>query len=87
MPFTFIDEVFASSPAERAGLSNGDFVIRLGNAAHIKQVPAQVAEDVPVVVTVFRVQRAARDVIDITVTPARWPGNGLIGAHLVPHPE
>jgi hypothetical protein len=86
-PFAFIDEVFANSPAEKAGLSNGDFVIRFGQATHIKHVPEQVIEDVPVVVNVFRIDRSRRNVIDITITPARWAGNGLVGAHLVPYPD
>jgi hypothetical protein len=86
-PFAFIDEVFANSPAEKAGLSNVDFVIRFGQATQIKHVPSQVPEDVPVVVTVFRVERSGRNVMDVTINPARWPGNGLIGAHLVPYPE
>jgi 26S proteasome non-ATPase regulatory subunit 9 len=85
LPFAFVDEVLANSPAEKAGLLNGDFVIRFGQATHIKHVPEQVAEDVSVVVNVFRVDCSRRNMIDIAITPAQWAGNGLVGAHLVPY--
>jgi hypothetical protein len=47
-----------SSPTEKAGLSNGDFVLRFLQAVQIKHIPEQVAEDVPVIMTVFQIDCA-----------------------------
>jgi 26S proteasome non-ATPase regulatory subunit 9 len=86
-PFAILDEVFADSPAESAGLQNGDFLLRFGGATRAASVPAQVREGEPVVLTVLRVEQGRWGALDITVVPAKWDGAGLIGAHLQPYPE
>jgi hypothetical protein len=78
-PFAIINEVFGVSRAEKADLQNGDFLLTFGNASRSAAVPSQVQEGYPV-------NPSGRNILDITVVPARWEGAGLIGAHLQPYP-
>jgi C-terminal processing protease CtpA/Prc len=86
-PFAIVDEVFANSPAEAAGVQNGDFLLRFGSATQSRLVPTQIMEGNPVVLNLLRVEHSGWNVIDITVIPAKWSGSGLIGAHLQPYLE
>lgn len=90
--FALIDQVSEHSPASRAGLCVGDRVVGMG---------ALVADDIatqgmaalagvvrnhegrPLVVTV---QDAGGQVRSLSLTPARWDGQGLLGCHLTPIP-
>jgi predicted metalloprotease with PDZ domain len=86
-PFAMIDEVFANSPAEKAGLQNGDFLIRFGEATTSRSVPSQIVEGQLVILKVFRIDRNSRTAIDVTITPDKWDGTGLVGAHLQPYQQ
>lgn len=83
-PFAVIDEVFADSPAEKGGLINGDFVIEFGKAKKYYEVTREIVEDTPVVIKVFRVTAHEKSIIEVTITPQKWKGKGLIGCHLQP---
>lgn len=83
-PFAVIDEVFADSPAEKCGFVNGDFVIEFGKAKKYYEIPNEIVEDTPIVVKLFRVNKNEKSVMEITITPTKWNGKGLIGCHLQP---
>lgn len=84
-PMAIVDEVHKNSPAERAGLVNGDFIISFGSAHFISDLPKVIVEDKETTITVLRVDRTGRNLIDIQITPAKWNGVGLVGAHLLPY--
>lgn len=86
-PFAIIDEVFADSPAEKCGLLNGDFIIQFGKAKSFYEVPKEIIEDTPVIVKVFRILSHEKSIVDVTITPTRWSGKGLIGCHIQPFAE
>lgn len=86
-PFTFIEEVYADSPAETAGLLNGDFIIQFGEAKNLVDLPQQIVEGQPVTVHILRVNNEGRSIIDLTIIPKTWGGHGLIGCHLIPFCE
>lgn len=83
-PFAIIDEVMAESPAEKSGFVNGDFLLQFGSTKSYREIPQQVTEGVPVVVTVFRVSENGKSKIELSITPEKWKGNGLIGCHIQP---
>ena len=83
-PFALVDEVHSNSPAEKAGLVNGDFLVKFGDAVRVTDVPNQIVDGQEVTVTVLRVDASGRNFIDLSITPGRWEGNGLVGAHLLP---
>jgi 26S proteasome non-ATPase regulatory subunit 9 len=86
-PFAIFDEVFQDSPAEKAGLSNGDFILKMGSATRMADVQSQVIEGEELTVAVLRVSQAGRTPLELKITPATWSGTGLIGAHILPYPE
>ena len=84
-PFARIGNVAASSPADRAGLLEGDLVLKFGsvnklNFTGIAAVGALVSssEDRPIQVAVFR-DNVRKDVI---LKPQRWKGQGLLGCFI-----
>jgi 26S proteasome non-ATPase regulatory subunit 9 len=86
-PFAIVDEVHQNSPAEKAGLCNADFMLKFGKATRISDVPNNIIEGTSVNVSVLRVDRTGRNILDFSITPGQWEGNGLVGAHLIPYPE
>ncbi|OHS94129.1 26S proteasome non-ATPase regulatory subunit [Tritrichomonas foetus] len=86
-PFAIIDEVFPDSPAEQCGIMNGDFVITFGNARSLPEVPKQIVEGNPLSIKVFRVKEDGKTQVKLTITPAKWNGQGLIGCHIQPFAE
>ena len=83
-PFAVVDEVHMDSPADAAKLLNADFLLQFGTATQVGDVPKQIVEGTPVPVTVLRIDRYGSNVLTLEITPAKWSGNGLVGAHLVP---
>lgn len=83
-PMAIVDEVSANSPAEKSGLINGDFLLSFGSATSLSQLSPQIVEGKPVTVKVFRVDSSGRNIIEVTIIPAMWEGQGLVGAHLMP---
>ena len=88
-PFAIIDEVTDGSPAHEAGLVVGDQVIsfagvdaRVGSGDPLPKVAAALAanENRPVSALVLR--RGAKT--EVSVTPKRWAGRGLLGCHMRP---
>jgi len=88
-PFAIIDEVTDGSPAHEAGLVVGDQVIffagvdaRTGSGDPLPRVAAALAanENRPVSALVLR--RGAKT--EVSVTPKRWAGRGLLGCHMRP---
>ncbi|KAH0790280.1 26S proteasome non-ATPase regulatory subunit 9 [Histomonas meleagridis] len=86
-PFSIIDEVHSNSPAEKGDLRNGDFILQFGDAKKMFDIPKQIVEGNPVVVKIYRVAPEGRNIIEITITPEKWSGQGLVGAHLLPFIE
>lgn len=88
--FAVIDQVFADSPAEKAGLLVDDKLKKFGNVDLVKfkevgecfkNLRTEVVEDVSVQIVV---ERNGAEVM-ITLTPQKWAGQGMLGCHLVPH--
>jgi len=90
-PFAAVRDVAAGSPAGRAGLRPGLMVTRFGDVGYasvraagggLGPVAGQVREGVAVQVVVLESLGAAPKTL--TLTPARWAGQGLLGCFLVP---
>mmetsp|Transcript_22367 Transcript_22367/g.62781 ORF Transcript_22367/g.62781 Transcript_22367/m.62781 type:complete len:216 (+) Transcript_22367:62-709(+) len=92
-PFALIDEVFAGSPAEAAGLVVGDHIYQFGDisrhatgdlnacfAAVQRLVPEKVGT--PIKLLVLRGQPQSK--VALQLVPQQWPGRGLIGCHMAP---
>lgn len=86
-PMAIVDEVCANSPAEKAGVLNGDFLLKFGEATSLSQLSPQIVEGRPVTIKVLRVDSSGRNIIEVTIIPAMWDGQGLVGAHLMPFSE
>ncbi len=89
-PFASIDQVAAGSPAETAGLQEGDKVRRLGTLQLssgvevqdiFKNLRTQVVSGQAVQVVV---ERQGGSEHTLTLTPQPWEGQGLLGCHLTP---
>ncbi|GLC44957.1 hypothetical protein PLESTM_001669100 [Pleodorina starrii] len=91
VPFALIDEVSGGSPAEAAGLQVGDLLCAFGDVSAavagqgggLLQRVASVlsaSEGRPVAARVLRQGTP----LELSLTPARWPGRGLLGCHLRP---
>mmetsp|Transcript_10439 Transcript_10439/g.29724 ORF Transcript_10439/g.29724 Transcript_10439/m.29724 type:complete len:218 (+) Transcript_10439:120-773(+) len=91
VPWAVIDEIAEGSPAQEAGLELGDLLCRFGDidrhdtgdvsackAAIAQLVPRSVGQ--PLDVMVLRGNPPMR--VELTLTPKRWRGNGLLGCHL-----
>ncbi|QNP99075.1 YALIA101S03e24322g1_1 [Yarrowia lipolytica] len=83
VPFAVVGVVSDGSPASSVGLKTNDKIVRLGNVEattpRIPQaLPLAVVEGNPVDVVVLREE----ETLTLTLLPAKWEGNGLIGAAL-----
>ncbi|KAG5357247.1 putative 26S proteasome regulatory subunit p27 [Yarrowia sp. C11] len=83
VPFATVGVVSEGSPAATAGLKTNDKIVRLGNVEattpRIPQaLPLAVVEGNPMDVVLLR----GDDSHTLTLLPAKWEGNGLIGAAL-----
>lgn len=86
-PFARVDAVTQGSPACGAGLRVGDEVIEFGsvnteNFQNLQNIASVVqhSEGKPLRVTVIRDSQKAQ----ISLTPQRWSGRGLLGCNIVP---
>ncbi|XP_026199268.1 26S proteasome non-ATPase regulatory subunit 9 [Anabas testudineus] len=86
-PFAQVDAVTQGSPASGAGLRVGDEVIEFGsvntgNFQNLQNIAAVVqhSEGKPLRVTVLRDGQK----IQMSLTPQRWSGRGLLGCNIVP---
>ncbi|KAG7695897.1 hypothetical protein KL933_002517 [Ogataea haglerorum] len=83
IPFASVTLVAQDSPAHTAGLRAGDLLLSFGrinatNHNNLKALVGAVAENVPVEVLVLRNNTPTQ----LTLVPARWAGQGLLGCKL-----
>ncbi|XP_047446756.1 26S proteasome non-ATPase regulatory subunit 9 [Mugil cephalus] len=86
-PFARVDAVTDGSPACAAGLRVGDEVIEFGsvnsqNFQNLQNIASVVqhSEGKPLRVVVIRVDQK----VQMSLTPQRWSGRGLLGCNIVP---
>uniref|UniRef100_A0A8C6Q026 26S proteasome non-ATPase regulatory subunit 9 n=1 Tax=Nothobranchius furzeri TaxID=105023 RepID=A0A8C6Q026_NOTFU len=86
-PFARVDSVTEGSPASGAGLRLGDEIIEFGsvnteNFQNLQNIAAVVqhSEGKPLRVSVIRSGQKAQ----MSLTPQRWSGRGLLGCNIVP---
>jgi len=82
-----IDEILMDSPSEIAGLKNGDELISFGGIDidtidPIQKIPPMVRDNVEKVINI--VIKRNGELINISLIPKLWKGNGLLGCHLTP---
>ena len=82
-----IDEILMGSPSEQSGLQNGDELISFGGididtVDPIIKIPPMVRENVDK--TIDLVVKRKEELINISLIPKLWRGNGLLGCHLAP---
>ncbi|KAG6001215.1 hypothetical protein E4U43_001384 [Claviceps pusilla] len=82
-PFAKVNTVAANSPADRAGLKQGDMIRSFG---YVNRTNHDNLSKRNVFVKVSRASDAAqRQELRLTLTPTRdWGGRGLLGCHIVP---
>ncbi|ESX02915.1 hypothetical protein HPODL_02229 [Ogataea parapolymorpha DL-1] len=83
IPFASVAFVAQDSPAHTAGLRPGDLLLSFGrinatNHNNLKALVGAVAENVPVEVVVLRNNTPTQ----LTLVPAKWAGQGLLGCKL-----
>ena len=84
-PFALISEVAQKSPAEEAGLLEGDFLIKFGHAKQLHEVKSNIIDLEQIKVTIFRVSEYGdMKKYQLFLIPHRWDGEGLVGCHLIP---
>lgn len=94
-PFAAVDEVTPGSPAAEAGLLVGDAIVLFGSLRCMEGVPRPTLAEVggtvraregqPTPVHVLRAHaggQGQREVVQLTLTPRRWSGQGLLGCHI-----
>ncbi|XP_062193765.1 uncharacterized protein LOC133897167 [Phragmites australis] len=83
LPFAMIDEIADGSPAAADGLQLGDEIVKFGNVEAGDRLQERLVsealsnEDSQVSLVIIRQGSA----MDITVTPRKWHGRGLLGCH------
>lgn len=82
-----LDEVLEGSPAESAGIKNGDELLKFGEIttetpSTLQAIAKLVANSVnkPISIQVKRNQ----EIVSISLIPQTWNGRGLLGCHLSP---
>ena len=80
-PFAKVESVGVDSPADMAGLKIGDLILVFGGEEQMLQgVPAYVEENRTIAVVVER----QGVVVELTMTPKKWSGRGMLGCYLIP---
>ena len=80
-PFAKVESVGVDSPADHAGLKIGDLILSFGGEKTILAgVPKYVQENITVPVFVER----GIITLELTMTPMKWSGRGLLGCYLTP---
>ncbi|XP_050733422.1 26S proteasome non-ATPase regulatory subunit 9-like [Eriocheir sinensis] len=87
-PFAKVDHVMTGSPANLAGLKEGDLLTKFGsvsadNFRSLTDVSQVVQHSVNSAIQVC-VQRRG-DNVSLTLTPRQWSGRGLLGCNLLPY--
>lgn len=87
-PFAKVDHVMPGSPANLAGLQEGDLLSKFGsvtaeNFRNLTDVAAVVQNSVNSAIQVC-VQRGG-DSVTLHLTPRQWSGRGLLGCNLLPY--
>jgi 26S proteasome non-ATPase regulatory subunit 9 len=93
-PFAMIDAVAASSPAQEAGLKEGDLVVEFGRINHTNHkslmalgeiVPeaASNRKGIPVIVLRQAASLEERISTSVMLYPRPWEGRGMLGCHIV----
>eukprot|EP00192_Tetraselmis_astigmatica_P020504 CAMPEP_0117662308 /NCGR_PEP_ID=MMETSP0804-20121206/7987_1 /TAXON_ID=1074897 /ORGANISM="Tetraselmis astigmatica, Strain CCMP880" /LENGTH=212 /DNA_ID=CAMNT_0005469205 /DNA_START=220 /DNA_END=859 /DNA_ORIENTATION=+ len=86
-PFAIIDEVSDASPASEAGMEVGDQLCRFGgivksDGKELQRIGVNIQgfEGQQVIALVARGGQA----LELTLTPKKWAGRGLLGCHMKP---
>lgn len=83
LPFAMIDEITDGSPASVDGLQLGDEIVKFGNVEAGDQLQERLIsealsnEDSQVSLVIIRRGSA----MNLTITPRKWHGRGLLGCH------
>ncbi|CAL5064353.1 unnamed protein product [Urochloa decumbens] len=83
LPFAMIDEITDGSPAAVDGLQLGDEIVKFGNVEAGDRLQERLmseaisSEDRQVSLSIIRQGSA----MNLTITPRRWNGRGLLGCH------
>ncbi|EER98910.1 hypothetical protein BDA96_02G214700 [Sorghum bicolor] len=83
LPFAMIDEITDGSPASVDGLQLGDEIVKFGNVEAGDQLQERLVsealsnEDSHVSLVIIRQGSA----MNLTITPRKWHGRGLLGCH------
>lgn len=90
IPFALVKSVVVSSPAERSGLKENDKIIVFGGDVHAgnhnkltavgNKVKSSVGKEI-----VVEVLRGSKKETLVLVPTTDWPGQGLLGCHIVPY--
>ena len=84
-PFALISEVKEKSPAEEAGLAEGDFLLKFGKAKSLAEVKSNIVDCEQIKVNIFRApEYGDMKKYQVFLTPHRFDGDGLVGCHLIP---
>lgn len=90
LPFAKIDAVAAGSPAEEAGLREGDLMLEFGTINHTNHDNLRALPEI--VTTAARTSQAIAIIVQrpegkarVGLTPKPWGGRGLIGCHILPY--
>lgn len=89
VPFARVNTVAPQSPAEAAGLRQGDQILVFGNVSTASTsdpmsvvgtlVPQMTGKQISVMV-----QRSSGALVTLQLTPKPWSGRGLLGCHILP---
>jgi hypothetical protein len=87
-PFAWVElPPLPGSPAEEAGLGEGDGVVSIGRATRVSEIPAEIVEGVPVEFVI--VSPVDFELVHLTVVPRRFDPkmpHSLLGCQLVDSP-
>ncbi|QRG39656.1 hypothetical protein FDK38_004106 [Candidozyma auris] len=90
IPFALVKSVAASSPAEKSGLRENDKILVFGDDVHagnhdkLQAVGNKVKGNVGREIRVSVLRGQHRHTLVLVPTPD-WPGQGLLGCHIVPY--
>jgi 26S proteasome regulatory subunit N4 len=87
LPFAYISAVLKNSPAEEAGLIEGDGIYSFGNikayvSNPLEKIGALVRENENKEITLDIIRKNNFSTITLKLIPHKWDGNGLLGCKL-----
>lgn len=83
-PYAIVHNVGENSPAERAGLIEGDFICSFGSARTLGMIPSIIVPQQILEISIIRIEDGAAVHHSLDLTPCEWEGNGLVGCLLLP---